>query len=447
MIKLNINGKEQSWDGDPDLPLLWFLRDEAGLTGTKFGCGQALCGACTVIIDKAGRALLHHLGLRRRRPARSPPSKACIPTGDHPVQKAWRQVNVPQCGFCQAGQIMQAAALLTETRTLPRPDPRSDGGQHLPLRLLPAHRERRASRIDGSVTMNIITNPDKLRGFERHIVKVENVSRRSILKGLGIAGGFVLAAPVMSRPAFAYETGAGKMPHGVVVDPRVFVAIAPDGTVTIVAHRSEMGTGVRTSLPLIVAEEMEADWKRVKVAAGPWRRSQIRQPGHRRIAQHATLSDPDAPDRRLGARHAGSRRRQALGRAGRRGEGRQSRGRPRARADAVSALAISRPMPRRNRCRPSKPEAEGPEGLPLSRQGRGQHRRSPRHHHRARAIRRRRPPARHEICRHRPSAGDRRQAGVVRRARCDESVRRREGDGGARAGPGPRNSSRSAASP
>jgi isoquinoline 1-oxidoreductase subunit beta len=113
--------------------------------------------------------------------------------------------------------------------------------------------------------MNIIANPKKLRGFERHIGKVEKVSRRNILKGLGIAGGFVLAAPVMSRPSFAYETGAGKMPHGVVVDPRVFVAIAPDGKVTIVAHRSEMGTGVRTSLPLIVAEEMEADWNRVKV--------------------------------------------------------------------------------------------------------------------------------------------------------------------------------------
>ena len=76
----------------------------------------------------------------------------------------------------------------------------------------------------------------------------------------------MLAAPVMSRQAFAaYQTGAGKMPHGTVVDPRVFVAIASDGTVTIVAHRSEMGTGVRTSLPLIVAEEMEADWSRVKV--------------------------------------------------------------------------------------------------------------------------------------------------------------------------------------
>ena len=110
--------------------------------------------------------------------------------------------------------------------------------------------------------MNIFTNPDKLRGSKRR-VKVQKISRRSILKGLGIAGGLVLAAPVMSRPAFAaYQTGAGKMPHGTVVDPRVFVAIAPDGTVTIIAHRSEMGTGVRTSLPMIVAEEMEADWSR-----------------------------------------------------------------------------------------------------------------------------------------------------------------------------------------
>src|SRR5579871_1769529 len=116
--------------------------------------------------------------------------------------------------------------------------------------------------------MNILSSPKKLRGFEQSIrpIAIENVSRRSMLKALGIAGGFVLAAPIMSRPAFAaYQTGADKMPHGVVVDPRVFVAIAPDGSVTIVAHRSEMGTGVRTSLPLIVAEELDADWSRVHV--------------------------------------------------------------------------------------------------------------------------------------------------------------------------------------
>jgi isoquinoline 1-oxidoreductase beta subunit len=109
--------------------------------------------------------------------------------------------------------------------------------------------------------MNIITPPNTLDS-----IKVENVSRRSILKGLGIAAGFVLAVPVMSRRAIAaYTTGAAAMPHGTVVDPRVFVAIASDGTVTILAHRAEMGTGVRTSLPMIVADEMEADWSRVRV--------------------------------------------------------------------------------------------------------------------------------------------------------------------------------------
>ena len=117
--------------------------------------------------------------------------------------------------------------------------------------------------------MNIMANSNSLRGFQRHL-RVENVSRRSIVKSLGIAGGFVLAAPLLSSPSFAaYETGASKMPHGTVVDPHVFVAIAPDGTVTILAHRSEMGTGVRTSLPLVVAEDMEADWSRVRVQQAP----------------------------------------------------------------------------------------------------------------------------------------------------------------------------------
>jgi isoquinoline 1-oxidoreductase alpha subunit len=111
MITMTINGRKQSWDGDPSLPLLWFLRDEVGLTGTKFGCGRALCGACTVhldgeavrscitsVEDAGGRSITTIEGLHAK--------------GDHPVQKAWREVNVPQCGYCQAGQIMQAAALL-----------------------------------------------------------------------------------------------------------------------------------------------------------------------------------------------------------------------------------------------------------------------------------------------------------------------------------------------
>ena len=115
MVKLQVNGQTQSFDGDPSTPLLWYLRDELGLTGTKYGCGVALCGACTVHIDGQaaracataisdvnGRVVITIEGLDR--------------DGNHPVQKAWRALNVPQCGYCQAGQIMQAAALLATTK-------------------------------------------------------------------------------------------------------------------------------------------------------------------------------------------------------------------------------------------------------------------------------------------------------------------------------------------
>src|ERR1700733_11918072 len=101
-------------------------------------------------------------------------------------------------------------------------------------------------------------------------IDIENVSRRAMLRGMGITAGLVLAAPVLSRRGMAaYSTGADKMPHGTVNDPRVFVSIAPDGMVTIIAHRSEMGTGSRTSLPMIVADELEADWGRVIVKQAP----------------------------------------------------------------------------------------------------------------------------------------------------------------------------------
>jgi isoquinoline 1-oxidoreductase subunit alpha len=117
MITMKVNGREQNWDGDASLPLLWFLRDEIGLTGTKFGCGQALCGACTVHIDgEAVRACITAMEDVGGRAITT--IEGLDANGDHPVQKAWREVNVPQCGYCQAGQIMQAAALL---KTSPHP--------------------------------------------------------------------------------------------------------------------------------------------------------------------------------------------------------------------------------------------------------------------------------------------------------------------------------------
>ena len=114
-ITLNINGTRREFDGDPDTPLLWVIRDEVGLTGTKFGCGQALCGACTVHLDGqpvrscqtpvsavAGKSVATIESLSRN--------------NSHPLQKAWIAHDVPQCGYCQSGQLMSAAALLAKNK-------------------------------------------------------------------------------------------------------------------------------------------------------------------------------------------------------------------------------------------------------------------------------------------------------------------------------------------
>jgi isoquinoline 1-oxidoreductase subunit alpha len=115
MVKLRVNGQEASFDGDPSIPLLWYLRDELGLTGTKFGCGVALCGACTVHVDgQAARACITAISDVNGRSVVT--IEGLDPDGNHPVQRAWRTFNVPQCGYCQAGQIMQAAALLATNK-------------------------------------------------------------------------------------------------------------------------------------------------------------------------------------------------------------------------------------------------------------------------------------------------------------------------------------------
>ena len=111
MIRFKVNAVDRSFDGDPEMPLLWYLRDILGLTGTKFGCGIALCGACTV--HKNGEAIRSCVtAMRDMAGTEITTIEGLGQNGLHPVQKAWIQVNVPQCGYCQPGQIMQAVALL-----------------------------------------------------------------------------------------------------------------------------------------------------------------------------------------------------------------------------------------------------------------------------------------------------------------------------------------------
>ena len=115
MVNMTVNGKMRAYDGDPDMPLLWYLRDDLRLTGTRFGCGAGLCGACTVHVN--GQAV------RSCQTKMSTLENKAVLTIDalsvsgrmHPVQRAWIAHNVPQCGYCQSGQIMSAVALLKAT--------------------------------------------------------------------------------------------------------------------------------------------------------------------------------------------------------------------------------------------------------------------------------------------------------------------------------------------
>ncbi|KFG93532.1 (2Fe-2S)-binding protein [Burkholderia paludis] len=117
MITLTVNGSEQHFDGNPDMPLLWYLRDVLGHTGTKFGCGMALCGACTVHLDGVAiRSCITPVVAASGKRVTTIEGLSADLT--HPLQQAWQELNVAQCGYCQSGQIMQAASLL---KTNPHP--------------------------------------------------------------------------------------------------------------------------------------------------------------------------------------------------------------------------------------------------------------------------------------------------------------------------------------
>ena len=111
-ITLNINGQDHSVDVSPEMPLLWVLRDLLGLTGTKYGCGAGLCGACTVHLDgRATRSCIPPVAAARGKAVTT--IEGLSPDGSHPLQQAWEELDVPQCGYCQPGFIMSAAALLS----------------------------------------------------------------------------------------------------------------------------------------------------------------------------------------------------------------------------------------------------------------------------------------------------------------------------------------------
>lgn len=112
-MKIKVNGKEHLFNGDPQMPLLWFLRDELNMKGTKYGCGMALCGACTVHINgEATRSCVFPISAADGKTVTT--IEGLDEKNRHPLQISWAEENVPQCGYCQSGQIMQAASLLAK---------------------------------------------------------------------------------------------------------------------------------------------------------------------------------------------------------------------------------------------------------------------------------------------------------------------------------------------
>ena len=229
-LKLNVNRKEYSVAVAPDTPLLWVIRDDLGLTGTKYGCGIACCGACTVHVD--GKAV---------RSCRTPVSKVAgqeITTieglsaeGNHSVQRAWIEEEVPQCGYCHSGQIMSAVALLAEHPIPTDTDIDKAMSGHI-CRCGTYQRIRRA-----------IHRASEMKAGEGMMVASSPCTRHSSIQAAGDMGGFFPLNP--------------------------FIRIGTDETITLVVNHSEMGQGVYTSLPMLVAEELECDWSRIIVEAAP----------------------------------------------------------------------------------------------------------------------------------------------------------------------------------
>src|SRR4030095_6241159 len=249
---LKITAKSKTVDVPAKMPLLWVLRDVLNMKGTKFGCGIGACGACTVQLNgTAVRACQPQVSAAGTREVKT--IEGLSPDGAHPLQKAWLSLDVPQCGYCQAGQIMNAAALLART---PKP---SDAD------------------IDSAMTGNICRCGTYVRireaihlaanggreGEEGAMKNLKKLDRRSFINFTALAGGGLMVGVYAEPEIFSQQRGGAAAPAP--VNPNVYITVNPDNTFTVIAKNPETGQGMRNALPMLIADELDVDWKQVKV--------------------------------------------------------------------------------------------------------------------------------------------------------------------------------------
>lgn len=221
-IKLLVNNKAYEVNVLEDTPLLWVLREQLHLTGTKYGCGIGRCGACTVLVDgKAVRSC--RTSVSKVAEKKITTIEGLSPDGSHPLQRAWIEADVPQCGYCHPGQIMGSAALLDQ------------------------HPHPTDIDIDRRMSGNICRcgTYQRIRSALHHVSKISGEGQQR-------------------EPAAAVETNKD---DAISLNP--FIRISPDETITLIVNHSEMGQGVYTALPMLAVEELECDWTKIKVEAAP----------------------------------------------------------------------------------------------------------------------------------------------------------------------------------